>query len=91
MVRLKGETSSWVPLKDIKASNPIEEAEYAIHKCIEDESAFSWWIKDTLERRNRIISKVKGRYWKTTHKFGIRIPKSVEEALQIDEETGTTI
>ena len=25
-----------------------------------------------------------------THKFGIRVPKSVPEALQIDEDTGTT-
>ncbi|KAI2495965.1 Reverse transcriptase (RNA-dependent DNA polymerase) [Fragilaria crotonensis] len=29
------------------------------------------------------------RYWRTTHKFGIRVPKTVEEALAIDEETGT--
>ena len=33
---------------------------------------------------------MKSRYWKTTHKFGIRIPRSVEEAPQIDKETGTT-
>jgi hypothetical protein len=30
------------------------------------------------------ISKVKLQYWKTTHKFGIRLPKIVEEALEID-------
>ncbi|KAI2501062.1 Reverse transcriptase (RNA-dependent DNA polymerase) [Fragilaria crotonensis] len=34
------------------------------------------------------VAKVK-RYWRTTHKFGIRVPKTVEEALAIDEETGT--
>ena len=33
---------------------------------------------------------MKSRYWKTTHKFRIRVPKTVEEALTIDEETGTT-
>jgi hypothetical protein len=32
---------------------------------------------------------VKSRYWKTTHKFGIRPPKSVEEALEIDRTTNT--
>ena len=42
-----------------------------------------------LRRRNRIISKLKSRYWKTTHKFGIRVPKSVNEAYRIDLETGT--
>ena len=43
----------------------------------------------TIRKRNRIISKVKSRYWKTTHKFGIRLPKTTEEALQIDKITGT--
>jgi hypothetical protein len=35
------------------------------------------------------MSKMKSKYWRTTHKFGIRLPHSVEEALRIDEETGT--
>jgi hypothetical protein len=42
-----------------------------------------------VHRRNRIVSKVKSRYWKTTHKFGIRLPKSVKEALEIDRMTNT--
>jgi hypothetical protein len=42
-----------------------------------------------LKRRNRIISKVKSHYWRTTHKFGIKLPHSVEEALEIDRVTGT--
>ena len=29
------------------------------------------------------------RYWKRTHKYGIELPKSVAEALKIDERTGT--
>ena len=33
--------------------------------------------------------KVKSRYWKTTHKFGVRLPHSVDEALRIDEATVT--
>ena len=39
--------------------------------------------------RNRIIGKVKSRFWKTSHKYGVRLPHSVQEALQIDKETGT--
>ena len=41
-----------------------------------------------LRKRNRIVAKVK-RYWRVTHKFGIRLPKTVAEALAIDDETGT--
>ena len=33
---------------------------------------------------------MKSRYHRTTQKFGIRLPKTVKEALQIDEDTKTT-
>ena len=29
---------------------------------------------------------MKSRYWKITHKFGITVPKSVEDAFQIDTQ-----
>ncbi len=32
--------TAWLPLKDVKESNPIELAEYAILNCIDDEPAF---------------------------------------------------
>ena len=78
-------------LKDIKDSNPVEVAEYAVANRIQDEPAFAWWVKPVLRRRNRIISKVKKKYWRTTHKYGIRVPKSVQEALQLDEINGNTL
>lgn len=85
----KDGTSDWVDLKDLKDSNPLELAEYAVANRIQEEPAFKWWVADTLRMRNRIIAKVKNRYWKTSHKFGIRLPHSVQEALQIDKETKT--
>ena len=44
-----------------------------------------------LTKRDRIIRKVKSRYWARTHKYGIVLPKSVEEALRIDREMGTDL
>ena len=38
-----------------------------------------------------MIAKVRSRYWKRTHKFVILIPKSVKEALLLDDETGTDL
>ena len=40
---------------------------------------------------NIIIAKVKAKYWRMTHKFWIRVPKSVDEALAIDKENGNTL
>ena len=90
-VEWKDGSSDWVALKDLKESNPVEIAEYAVANKLVEEPAFKWWVADVMRRRNRIISKLKSRYWKTTHKFGIRVPKSVEEAYKIDAETGTDL
>jgi hypothetical protein len=73
----------------LKDSNPIQLAEYAVANRIQEEPAFKWWVAQTLRTRNCIIAKVKSRYWKTNHKYGIRLPHSIREALQIDKETGT--
>ena len=51
---------------------------------ISDDPAFAWWVAYTIRQRN---CKVKGRYWRTTNKYGIRLPYSVEDALKIDEES----
>jgi hypothetical protein len=88
-VQWKDGTSNWIALNDLKASNPIELAKYAVGNQLVYEPAFRWWVKDALRSRNRIISKVKSRYWKTTHKFGIEVPKDVTQALAIDSKTGT--
>jgi hypothetical protein len=86
----KNGTTTWEPLKNLKESNPVEVAEYAIANKIDHEPAFVWWVKDVLRRRERIIKAVRGRVHKRTHKFGIQVPKSVAEAFRIDEETKTT-
>ena len=44
-----------------------------------------------LSKCNRIIAKLKAKYWVRTHKFGVKIPKSVEEAKRFDEENGDTL
>jgi hypothetical protein len=89
LIEWKDGTTSWEALKDLKESNPVQVAEYAVLNELVAEPAFCWWIKDVLRRRDRIISKIKTRYHKRTHKFGIELPKSVKEALEIDKKTNT--
>ena len=88
LILWKDGSSSWEKLADLKASNPVELAEYAVANRLTAEPAFAWWAPYALRRRNRIISKLKTRYWRTSHKFGIRLPHSIDEALAIDKENG---
>jgi hypothetical protein len=89
LVLWKDKLTSWVKLKDLKVSNPVELAESAVANWIAEEPAFKWWVFNTLRKRNCIISKVTKKYWQTTHKFGCKLPHSVEEALEIDRQMGT--
>jgi len=81
--------SSWVKLKDLKQDNPIEIAEYCKMKDLMEEPAIAWWANHVLKKKKQIISKVKSRSKKKTHKYGIEIPKSVSHALEINRKTGT--
>ena len=82
-------TKDWIPLSELKESNPIKVAEYAVANRIHDEPAFAWWVPHVLRKRTRIINKVKSRYWRATEKFGIELPHSVQEAYEIDRRNGT--
>jgi hypothetical protein len=55
------------------------------------EPAFAWWVPFTLKKRTSIIAAVNARYHKRTHKFGIRLPKSVKEAYSINRENDDTL
>jgi Reverse transcriptase (RNA-dependent DNA polymerase) len=91
LVQWKDSSSTWVALKDMKNSYPVQLAEYAIASRIAEEPAFAWWVPFTLRKRNRIIAKIKSKYWVRTHKFGIKIPKNALEAKAIDLENGDTL
>lgn len=90
-VRFKGGRTSWLTLRQLKDSNPLETAEYAIAAGIDKEPAFAWWVKDILRQRRRIINRVKSKYWRTTHKFGIRLPHSAQEAYELDRQNGNDL
>jgi len=60
---------------------------------INHDPAFNWWVTHVLKKRDRIISLVRKlipRYLKGNHKFGIEIPTSVKDALELDNKNGNT-
>jgi len=75
----------------VKNAYPVQLAEYAHQKQISKEPAFIWWVPHVIKKRERIISKTKSKYWNRTHKFGVRIPHSVKEALDLDKNNGDTL
>jgi hypothetical protein len=90
LVRWKDGSESWIHLKDLKESHPVELADYAKARGIDDEPAFKWWVPYTMRKRDVILSAVKARLRKTAHKYGIEIPSSVAHASRVDAKNGNT-
>mmetsp|Transcript_2147 Transcript_2147/g.3294 ORF Transcript_2147/g.3294 Transcript_2147/m.3294 type:complete len:1178 (+) Transcript_2147:1032-4565(+) len=90
-VEWKDGSSSWISLKEMKNSNPVEVAQYAIDNRIDHEAAFDWWARDILKKKQRLIKMSQSHRLRTGYKFGLRVPNTVEEALEIDRERGDTL
>ena len=58
---------------------------------MQEEPTFAWWVPHVLRKRNRIVEKVKSKYWIRTHKSGLKLHKSVTEAIAIDRENRDTL
>lgn len=90
LVQWKDGSSDWIALKDLKNTYPVELAEFAVRRNVHEMPAFAYWVPYVLKKRDTIISKLKTKYWERTHKYGIKIPKTMKEALDLDRENGDT-
>ncbi len=90
----KDGSTSWEKLSDLKESHPLQVVEYAVEMGVDHEPSFNWWVPHKLKICNAIIALVKqcsAKYLKSTHKFGIECPKTVEDALELDKCNGNTM
>ena len=74
----------------MKELYPIQISDYTVHNKISEEPELAWWTKHVLKKRDQIVSKTASIYWKKIHKYGIQIPKTVKEAVQINKNNGDT-
>ena len=81
---LKTGEERWLPLSELKESISVDVAEFAAARRIQDQPAFSWWVSDTLKKRDIIISKVKARLKEGKVKFRVKVPTTIDEAKMLD-------
>ena len=95
LVEWTGGTRQWMPLKILKESNPVQVAEYVMARNLSEEAAFAWWVHYVLRKRDVIVSAVKSRVARTTHKYGIELPRpgkdTIENARKLDLKNGNTL
>jgi hypothetical protein len=49
LVQWQDGSTSWEKLSDLKASNPVEVAEYAVANRLTEEPAFKWWVSHVIK------------------------------------------
>ena len=91
LIQWKDGSTTWEAMKDVKESYPVQLADYARLRKIDQQPAFAWWVPHVIKKRNRIIAKTKSKYWVRTHKFGVFIPKNVNQARDEDRRNGNTL
>ena len=82
------DSESWIPLSTVKESNPIELAEFAVAHNLHNEPAFAWWMHHVLRKRKHFINKLRKEVKRSNLKFGLVVPKTVREALELDKKNG---
>ena len=53
-----------------------------------NEPAFKWWVPHVLKKSNHIVQAMKSMVRKGHTKFGVEVPKTVEEAFLLDKKNG---
>ena len=76
-------TTDFLPIEDLKKSNPAEIAEHVSARKIYKEVAFSRGIPCVIKKREVIISQVTSRIRKTRYKYEIEVPTSLKHAADI--------
>ena len=90
-MKWKDKSKAWFNHADMKEAHPAETAEYARARGISNEPAFAWWVPYTLRKREVILAAVKNWIRRTMHKYGVKIPRDVEHAHEIDARNGNTL
>ena len=76
-VKWKDGYGDWVAMKDLKDSYPVPLADYSMSNILQDEPVFAWWVPYILKKHIAVISKIKTKYWKKNHKYGIQVLNNV--------------
>ena len=91
LVLWKKVTEKWIPLSIMNNSKPVGVAEFSVVRVIDRDPAFSWWVPYNLRCCDRIIDGVNSYVKRVTHKYGVDLPCTVQEAYALDEKNGNTL
>ena len=89
------EDKTWEPMEVIKTDDPVTLAKYAKDKGLLELSTWQWakrYVKNKKKqiRMLRHLNKSKRKSTGVKYQFGVRVPRTPREAIELDEADGTT-
>ena len=66
----------------------MQTAEFSIVHGIDHKPAFNCWVKQNSCQHQKAANLI---YLKKSHKFGIELPKTMEQTLALDAKNGNTL
>jgi len=89
-VHWEDQSTSWEPLCNLKETNLIKVAQYALAYNVHDEMAFAWWVPSVLKLQKHMTRSLSAILTiKCSQKYGIKVPPNIKRALEIDQEMKT--
>ncbi|KAL7551098.1 hypothetical protein ACHAWF_014292 [Thalassiosira exigua] len=89
LVEWKDGTSSWLPLRDAKEASPYRAGRVRRDHGPGQRAHLRVAGRLRAEEAVSDHQEAKSKYWCTTQKYGIYVPKTLEKALRIDKDKGT--
>ena len=75
----------------MKESHGIQTADYAESHELIEEPEFAWWDPFTLKKKDKMITKLRSRMKKVTHKYVLEIPSNVTHTYELDKRNNNTL
>jgi len=64
---------------------------YAKENGLVEQPAFAWWVPYTIKKKDRIIGALKARARLRTHKYGVQVSRTIQEAYELDKKNGNKL
>ena len=88
LVLRKNSTEQWTPLSVMKNYKPLDVAEFSVTRGVDLDLAFIWWFPYIIRRCEPIIAGFNSLVKHVTHNYGVKLPRTVQEAYYLDEKNG---
>jgi Reverse transcriptase (RNA-dependent DNA polymerase) len=82
---------TWESLQHMKRIDMTAVADYAVDNNLQGKEQFGGWVRTSTRCKQRIISKIMRRQSFNQFKYGVELPRNMEEAIMLNRKNNNTL